>query len=469
MSAVDCECELSGYCERYKRRMLGPEHAICRGISSISDSVRSSYIAKWEREADTQSATAIPAATTIIANHRERCLAGSELKTLLSWFGQRTTSGCRCQERVGIMNAKGCDWCEQNIETIVGWLAEEAEKRKLLGFSLASVPGFDITAEALVKKAIANAREKTATHSRRKHPFAYSGEIPPFITLGQLGNDVQALASQIPPETKGIIGIARSGLVPATMLAQLLHLPLKILRQHSADGDYSLLDGGSGWRLSGNIGGDGSWVLVDDTVMSGNSFSYSLPPVFEAVGEVKTAALYVNPHSRFKPDYYAHELPWPHLLEWNMFNSVMTPSMAFDFDGILCHDCPAGSDDDGQRYLEFLRNTKPLYPVRKVVIPLIVTARLEKYRSETIGWLKRHGMAVDKLVMGPWKSLRERTFDRVCEHKATAFQRFIEQKHRIKPPMFVESCPHQAKRIADLSGGLVVCPAAGRCFAKGDK
>src|SRR5690606_15176720 len=114
------------------------------------------------------------------------------------------------------------------------------------------------------------------------------------------------------------------------------------------------------------------------------------------------AAVYVNPFARVKPDVWVRDLPWPHLLEWNLFNSVLSPSMAVDFDGILCHDCPPQDDDDGPRYARFLREVQPLYVMRKTVVQLIVTARLEKYRPQTLDWLARHGIAVKTLVMGPW-------------------------------------------------------------------
>jgi hypothetical protein len=49
------------------------------------------------------------------------------------------------------MDRNGCDWCEANIDTIVGWLREEATKRKL--------PFVDIAGRLLVKRAIRNARK----------------------------------------------------------------------------------------------------------------------------------------------------------------------------------------------------------------------------------------------------------------------------------------------------------------------
>jgi hypothetical protein len=51
------------------------------------------------------------------------------------------------------MNAMGNDWCEENIDTIVGWLAEEAASRGL--------PFFNGVGRLLVKRAISNARKAT--------------------------------------------------------------------------------------------------------------------------------------------------------------------------------------------------------------------------------------------------------------------------------------------------------------------
>jgi hypothetical protein len=48
------------------------------------------------------------------------------------------------------MDRNGCDWCEANIPTIVGWLREEATKRGL--------PFVDLAGTVLVRRAISNAR-----------------------------------------------------------------------------------------------------------------------------------------------------------------------------------------------------------------------------------------------------------------------------------------------------------------------
>lgn len=77
---------------------------------------------------------------------------GTELKALLKTIGITATPGCACNQRAAAMNERGCDWCEQNIDQIDSWLAEEAKKRKLPYLSLAG--------KALIRMAIRRARRK---------------------------------------------------------------------------------------------------------------------------------------------------------------------------------------------------------------------------------------------------------------------------------------------------------------------
>ena len=126
--------------------------------------------------------------------------------------------------------------------------------------------------------------------------------------------------------------------------------------------------------------------------MTGNSLKRTKHVLRDMPGEKLFAAVYVNPSAIAKPDVWVHDLPWPHLLEWNLFNSVLLDSFAIDFDGILCHDCPPADDDDGERYLAWMENARPLHLVRKSPVKLIITARLEKYRPQTLAWMERWGV-----------------------------------------------------------------------------
>ena len=85
---------------------------------------------------------------------------GGELTKLLHRFGFGATPGCKCRKRAAIMDANGCDWCEQNVPTIVGWLREEAAKRGL--------PFLDVAGTVLVRRAIRNARRNHGTQAQAR-------------------------------------------------------------------------------------------------------------------------------------------------------------------------------------------------------------------------------------------------------------------------------------------------------------
>jgi hypothetical protein len=77
---------------------------------------------------------------------------GTELKALLKTIGITASPTCSCNKRAKVMDHKGADWCEEHIDEIDGWLAEEAKKRKLPYLSLAG--------KTLIRLAIRRARKK---------------------------------------------------------------------------------------------------------------------------------------------------------------------------------------------------------------------------------------------------------------------------------------------------------------------
>lgn len=76
---------------------------------------------------------------------------GSELKALLAKMGIKASPNCSCNARAALMDHMGIEWCEQHIDDIVGFLREEAAKRKL--------PFIDAAGRALVKMAIKRAKK----------------------------------------------------------------------------------------------------------------------------------------------------------------------------------------------------------------------------------------------------------------------------------------------------------------------
>lgn len=75
---------------------------------------------------------------------------GTELKKLLARVGIVATPTCSCNARAAEMDRQGVEWCEANIDTIVGWLREQATDRGL--------PFLDAAGRMIVRRAIRNAR-----------------------------------------------------------------------------------------------------------------------------------------------------------------------------------------------------------------------------------------------------------------------------------------------------------------------
>lgn len=82
--------------------------------------------------------------------HAGRGGPGTQLKAILRGMGLAESAGCQCNKHARLMDERGCDWCEQNIATISGWLAEEAARRKL--------PYLHVLGRRLIRRAIRLAR-----------------------------------------------------------------------------------------------------------------------------------------------------------------------------------------------------------------------------------------------------------------------------------------------------------------------
>lgn len=76
--------------------------------------------------------------------------AGTCLKRLLARVSILAANRCQCDAHAAQMDALGPDWCERNLDLIVGWLKEEAVRRHM--------PFLPSVARLLVRKAIRDSR-----------------------------------------------------------------------------------------------------------------------------------------------------------------------------------------------------------------------------------------------------------------------------------------------------------------------
>ncbi len=271
-----------------------------------------------------------------------------------------------------------------------------------------------------------------------------------YVTAEQLTQDTVALAAEIPHDIDTVVGIARSGLIPAALIASIRHVPL-----YTVTGRHGLHDPGHGGRMAVDVNDPRSLrpelipkhvLLIDDTAALGREITRCTNHVKDRWPDVKVTrcAVYCHPNVAGYVDICYRYYPGNHYLEWNWPNAGHGEACAYDFDGILTEEWYEGRTDE---------NARPLYVPRRRSVPLIVTARKESRRAASEAWLARWGICCGRLVM--------REFE-----PANWNQEVGEWKGRIygqsECTLFAESDPEQAKIIAAVSGRRVLCPRLGR-------
>lgn len=247
-----------------------------------------------------------------------------------------------------------------------------------------------------------------------------------------------------------IVGIPRSGMIPASILATQLQMPLADPQGYAR----GIVHGRSGVSVAvGN-----RVLLVDDSCNKGGAMARAAAQLPKGTKITRLAIFgpyQVEPTSIC--DIWFEIVHGPRVFAWNWTKHIRLPRWGFDFDGVLCRDPTNAENDDGPAYARFLDRAEPLFlPQRE--IGHIVTGRLEKYRPQTAGWLKRYGIKYESLIMMPYSTKAERmAIGGRGQWKA-------EQIKKLGVEMFIESSPKQAGIIARLAGVPVFCTDAQQVF-----
>lgn len=273
-----------------------------------------------------------------------------------------------------------------------------------------------------------------------------------FVRWTDFESDVESLYRQLPWPISGVIGCPRSGMYAAAKIAILAGVPLWAAAKAGPPQPL-----GHGLRLAQakQRRHVGPLVLIEDSTNTGTGLSSCKK---HCPADVITAVCYANPHAPNKPDFAAHWLPLPHLFEWHYFGSRFAERTAFDMDGVLCQDCPTADDDDGPRYARWLRTAAPRSLPRTYEAGAIITARLEKYRTETETWLHSHGVKFRTLIMSHWESQAARRGQSLGKWKASQYEKFPGFE------LFLESDPQQAAEIHAATGRRTACNQTGEVW-----
>ncbi len=267
-----------------------------------------------------------------------------------------------------------------------------------------------------------------------------------FRSIGDLNRAAQTWSAALPSDLALIVGVPRSGLLAALLLALHRNLPV-------ADLD-SFLEGkvvGTGASVEGAHPRDarpnGTVLVLDDSVATGNQLRRVKARLAAAriSGSVKFGAVYVTDASKLLVDHWHEVVALPRVFEWNIMNHGLLESACVDIDGVLCRDPSAEENDDGPVYQRFIETVKPLIVPRRE-IGWLVTCRLERYRSTTERWLQANGFRYRQLVMMdvPDKASRQAA----KRHALFKAAHYRESGARL----FIESSYGQAREVARLTG-----------------
>jgi hypoxanthine phosphoribosyltransferase len=283
--------------------------------------------------------------------------------------------------------------------------------------------------------------------------------MPRFIGYDQAERMVAALldrASAWRPDA--VVGIARGGLVPATMVSCMLALPLFII-------GWDRSTGASFW--AGPTPDEKRILLVDDCCATGETMCAMRAVVLGRAADCATLTIVYDPETtNYVPDF-SHPVPELFRFPWERGEATPTaralratgapaareseaPFVGLDLDGVFLRDVPRS---------EYAADLAAALRQRQVAAPytalpqfsrdraVVITGRPEIDRAQTTAWLARWGYHDLILECRPPEVPND--IASVARYKAATATRW-------GCTHFIESEPEQAIRIAALAPHLIV-------------
>jgi orotate phosphoribosyltransferase len=274
-----------------------------------------------------------------------------------------------------------------------------------------------------------------------------------YRSVADLNDDIVTWSRRLPRNIDVIVGVPRSGLLVANLLALHMNLPMT-----DVDG---LIEGrliGAGPRLNASrstlLDSDALQVLiVDDSVWSGNQMRKIRERIVAARLRhmIFYGAVYVTPNATDLVDYYHEKVALPRAFEWNVLHHPSLAASGMAVEGVLW---PAE--------LEQLDSAEALHELRPVFAPTqrigwLVATQPEHLRMPIQEWLDRHRIFYGELVLVDPTECDEGSIVRA---KARLYQ-------RSNAWIFIEGTIEHAAVLAQTARRPVYCAGTRRMLFPG--
>lgn len=256
----------------------------------------------------------------------------------------------------------------------------------------------------------------------------------------------------------GIVGVPRSGMFPASIIALHLSVPLYSI----CNNEIILLNSEScygGNRMNFYKEKNTTKLLVIDDSSCTGTAAKGIKERFN----LDIATCYATIKSKNIVDFYGELYETPHIFEWNFFDSHFIEESFFDIDGVMSPNVPIEICIDEERYIKWIKEVDPIFKNIPMLrnIKHIITGRLEKYRNITEEWLDKHSIKYKTLTMFPSELESVRNSDHVNQVGMFKAEHFMKDKNAT---MFIESEIGEAKIIKDISKKNVITTKGGSGF-----
>lgn len=275
-----------------------------------------------------------------------------------------------------------------------------------------------------------------------------------YRSFQNMADTVRRNLWKIPQDVDLIVGVPRSGMIPALMIAELLHRRCATLDEFVGG---TAMTCGARQRLMSKSQNK-KVLIIDDTVNKGGAMQQTRERVQPMQGEydITFAGVYARGRdAKEKVDIWLEDIYTPnggwYMYEWNILHHTVNKTLQsmWDIDGLVCKNPP--KDKDLSAYEAYLPEAVPMI-IPTTTVGAFVTYRLEKYRAITEQWLCRQGITYNRLLMfdAPDRDTRKAMMS-AAEHKAMHY------RQAAWAHLFVESDARQAERIYQLTSKPVFC------------